>query len=117
MSWLDGHIFPQPLARGELVFDTAKRPELGTGKTVFKGTFIYARFLAGGDIFAPAMVQSLSLGGNSARAKVNNTVFDFCYMPDSLLARPRQTPRAGPPPRLWYETATLPNFAKVARIR
>lgn len=38
-------------------------------------------FLTGGHIFAPAAVQTKSLGGNSARAKVNNTVFDFYYVP------------------------------------
>jgi hypothetical protein len=31
------------VAQGELVLDTAARPELGTGKQVFKGTLIYAR--------------------------------------------------------------------------
>lgn len=66
---------------GELFFDTAKRPELGNGKAVFKGTFIYANFLSNGAIFAPAVVQSIDLGGNSARAKVNNTVLDFYYVP------------------------------------
>ncbi len=66
---------------GEMAFDTAQRAELGTGKNVFKGTVIYAKFLEGGDIFAPAVVQSNSLWGDSARAKVNLTVFDFYYVP------------------------------------
>lgn len=66
---------------GELFFDTASRPELGTGKNVFKGTFIYAKFLSNGDIFAPALVHSVDLSGNSARASVNNSVIDFYYVP------------------------------------
>ncbi len=69
------------VAKGELVFDTAGRPELGTGQNVFKGTFIYARFLKGGSIFAPAIVQSNSLWGNDDRAEVNFTTFDFYYVP------------------------------------
>jgi hypothetical protein len=69
------------VAQGELFFDTANRLELGTGKTVFKGTLIYALFQSNGAIFAPAAVQTNSVGGNSARAKVNNTVFDFYYVP------------------------------------
>ena len=47
--------------QGEAVFDTAARPELGTGKNVLKGTLIYARFLPTGAIFAPAVVQSNSV--------------------------------------------------------
>jgi hypothetical protein len=33
------------VAKGEMVFDTAARPELGTGQNVLKGTLIYAKFL------------------------------------------------------------------------
>lgn len=69
------------VAIGELIGDTAARPELGTGRTVLKATFIAARFLPGGHIFAPAIVQSNSLGGNKSRADVNNTTFDFYYVP------------------------------------
>jgi hypothetical protein len=36
-------------------FDTASRPELGTGNTVLEGTAIYARFLKGGAILAPSL--------------------------------------------------------------
>lgn len=66
---------------GELVFDTAHRDELGTGKNVFKGTYIYAKFLKGGAIFAPAIVHSVSFSGQDLRARVNNTVLDFYYVP------------------------------------
>ena len=44
------------VAKGEMFFDTASRPELGTGQNAFKGTFIYAKFLQNGSIFAPALV-------------------------------------------------------------
>lgn len=67
--------------QGELVFDTASRTELGTGQNVFKGTFIYAKFLEGGAIFAPALVQSNSLWGDSSRADINITTLDFYYVP------------------------------------
>lgn len=69
------------VAKGELILDTAGRPELGTGQNVFKGTFIYAKFLQGGGIFAPALVQSNSLWGDDARSKVNISTFDFYYVP------------------------------------
>ncbi|HWS79314.1 MAG TPA: hypothetical protein VN205_13175 [Thermomonas sp.] len=69
------------VVKGEMNFDTAARPELGTGKDVFKGTFIYARFLKNKAIFAPAVVQSVSVGGDAARADVNLTTFDFYYVP------------------------------------
>ncbi len=65
----------------EMVFDTASRPELGTGQNVLKSTFIYAKFLEGGAIFAPAVVQSNSLWGDDDRADVNFTTFDFYYVP------------------------------------
>jgi hypothetical protein len=48
------------VAQGELLFNTAQRPELGSGKNAFKGTLIYARFLKDGSIFAPAFVQNNS---------------------------------------------------------
>lgn len=75
------------VAKGELIFDTAGRPELGTGQNVFKGTFIYAKFLEGGNIFAPALVQSNSLWGDGNRPDVNSTTIDFYYVPK--LANPK----------------------------
>jgi hypothetical protein len=69
------------LLGGEMVFDTAQRAELGGGKNVFKGSLIYAKFLEGGAIFAPAVVQSNSLWGDDSRARVSNTVLDFYYVP------------------------------------
>ena len=67
--------------KGEMNFDTAARPELGTGKNVFEGTFIYAKFLKNKAIFAPAIVHSISLWGDDARADVNATTVDFYYVP------------------------------------
>jgi hypothetical protein len=69
------------VAQGELIFDTASRPELGTGKNTFKGTLIYARFLENGSIFAPAFVQNTSLWGDADRPRVNVTTLDFYYVP------------------------------------
>jgi hypothetical protein len=69
------------VAQAELLFDTAGRPELGSGRDVLKGTLIYARFLDDGAIFAPAWVQTNSLGGDGNRAEVNSTTFDFYYVP------------------------------------
>jgi hypothetical protein len=66
---------------GELAFNSAGRDELGSGKHVFKGTYIHARFLQDGSIVAPALVHSISVGGDGAREKVNRTVFDFYYVP------------------------------------
>ncbi len=71
----------------ELVFDTASRPELGTGKTVFKPSFIYAFFLKGGHIFAPALVHSVSIAGDDSRENVNATTIDFYFVPK--LANPK----------------------------
>ncbi len=73
--------------QGEMVFDTAGRPELGTGQNVFKGTFIYAKFLESGAIFAPAIVQSNSLWGKDSRPDVNITTLDFYYV--AKLASPK----------------------------
>lgn len=66
---------------GEMVFNTAARQELGTGKAVFKPQFIYAWFLKGGHIFAPALVHNISLWGDRKRSDVNLTTVDFYYVP------------------------------------
>lgn len=87
-----GHVFGLTreggwVAQGELVLDTAHRPELGTGKTVLKGTLIRAWFLDNGSIFAPAVVHSQSLSGDRHRADVRQTTVDFYYVPK--MADPR----------------------------
>lgn len=75
------------VGQGELILDTAARPELGTGQNVGKATLIYARFLKGGHIFAPALVHSQSIWGDDARPKVSFTTVDFYYVP--RLANPK----------------------------
>jgi hypothetical protein len=67
--------------KAEVTTDTASSPELGGGKTVVKGTLIYALFLAGGHIIAPSLNQSNSLGGDASRPKINQAVFDLYYVP------------------------------------
>ncbi len=67
--------------QGELTTDTAKSPELGSGKAVFKATYIYAVFMKGGDIFGPSFSQSNSFGGDPARPRINNLLIDLYYVP------------------------------------
>lgn len=69
------------VAQGEMIFDTASRDELGTGKNVLKGTLIRAWFLKDGAIFAPALVHSESLWGDDRRRDVRATTMDFYYVP------------------------------------
>jgi hypothetical protein len=64
--------------QGEIFADTAERAELGYGTTVLKGTAIYAKFLQGGRIFAPALSHSQSVDD---RNQVRETVLDFYYVP------------------------------------
>jgi hypothetical protein len=75
------------VAKGELIFNTADRPELGSGVNVFKGTFIYAKFLDNGAILAPSLVQSVSISSSADRPDLNATTFDFYYVPK--LANPK----------------------------
>jgi hypothetical protein len=65
----------------ELIFDTAARPELGTGKTVLKSRAIYARFLDDGSILAPTLQHETSLAGQADRADVRITNFTFYIVP------------------------------------
>lgn len=94
----------------ELVFDTAQRPELGTGKHVFKPNVTYAMFLEGGAIFAPAFVHSISIGGDSNRTRVNATVFDFYYVPK--LADPKNFMTVDP--ALSFDWKGKKQFASLA---
>lgn len=88
--------------QAEAIFDTAARPELGAGNDALKGTFIYAKFLAGGNIFAPALVQTNSLGGQASRADINSTTVDFYYVPK--LADPRNLVTFDPAVNFDWET-------------
>jgi len=65
--------------QGEVVFDTAGRPELGGNATVLKGTVIYAKFLQGGAIFAPTL--GLNEGFGPDGRTVRSLVADFYYVP------------------------------------
>ncbi|MBP6597576.1 MAG: hypothetical protein KA187_01530 [Arenimonas sp.] len=81
------HVFDVTRTRGrvflaEMSFDTADRPELGTGQNVFKGTYIHAFFLERGGIFAPAFVHNESLWGDDDRAKVRVSTVNLYYVPD-----------------------------------
>ncbi|MFZ2989813.1 hypothetical protein [Ideonella sp.] len=69
------------VAQGEVEFDRAVLSGSGIERTVLKGSMIYARFLAGGDLFAPAVVHSQRVGGGDARDDLSRTVFDFYYVP------------------------------------
>jgi len=62
-------------------FDTASRPELGTGQTVLEGTAIYARFLKGGAILAPSLEYDYGVDRDPGRARVNQLTFDLYYVP------------------------------------
>lgn len=64
--------------QGEIFANTAGRPELGYDTTVLKGTVIYAKFLEGGRIFAPAVSHAQSLGGDR---QIRETTVDFYYVP------------------------------------
>ncbi|QRZ12868.1 hypothetical protein JWJ88_09725 [Paracoccus methylovorus] len=64
--------------QGELIGDTAGRAELGYGATVVKATAIYAKFLEGGRIFAPAISHTQSIGGDR---QTRETTIDFYYVP------------------------------------
>ncbi len=95
---------------GELSANTAKRRELGTGQTVFEGTAIYAKFLQGGHIFAPTIVQASSLRSDRARDKVNTTTLDFYYVP--RLNNPRYFVTFDP--ALNFDWETNRHFASLA---
>jgi hypothetical protein len=72
----------------ELFLDTADRPDLGNGQEVLEFSAFYAKFLPGGNIFAPAWVQRFGLdGGGSNGQDVNLTTFDVYYVPK--LANPK----------------------------
>lgn len=81
-----GHVFGLDreggwVVQGELIFDTAVRDELGTGKNVLKGTLLRAWFLDDGGIFAPALVHNASLWGDEGRVQVSTTTVDLYYVP------------------------------------
>jgi hypothetical protein len=54
---------------------------IGGGKWVIKPNLVYAMFLKGGHIFAPAVVHSFSIGGKAGLPPVNQTTLDFYVVP------------------------------------
>lgn len=96
--------------QAEMIFDTASRAELGTGQNVLKPGIIYARFLTGGAIFAPAIVHSVSLWGDSGRPPVSVTTFDFYYVPH--LANPKLYMTLDPAMNFdWHNDRYFPSLA------
>ena len=72
----------------ELFLDTASRDDNSYGQIALETSLFYANFLENGAIFAPAWVQTFGLeGGNDAGQKLNQTTFDFYYVPK--LANPK----------------------------
>lgn len=69
------------VVKGEIAFDTASRPELGTGNTVLEATAIYARFLEGGAILAPSLEYDYGIERDAGRSRVNQATFDLYYVP------------------------------------
>ena len=67
--------------KGEVAFDTASRPELGTGNTVLEATAIYARFLKGGSILAPSLEYDYGIERDAGRSRVNQATLDIYYVP------------------------------------
>jgi hypothetical protein len=98
------------VAKGELIFDSASRDELGSGQNVFKGTFIYAKFLANGNIFAPSWVQTVGVWGLDDRPRANITTLDFYYVPKFKVKRYLMTLD----PSLSYDWESEREFAGLA---
>src|SRR5262245_9521527 len=67
--------------RGELTLATAERPELGAGVGTFQASYIYARFLRGGALFAPSIAQCSSIGEDANGNFINRMVVDLHYVP------------------------------------
>jgi len=54
---------------------------IGGGKWLVKPNLVYAMFLQGGHIFAPAIVHTASIGGDSGLPPVSLTTLDFYIVP------------------------------------
>lgn len=77
-----GHV-----VQGEMIFETATRPELGGNQNVFKGTYVRALFLDDGAILAPSFVHNVGVSGQADRPRVNLSTVDLYYVPK--MADPR----------------------------
>lgn len=68
------------VVQGEMIFDTATRPELGGGQNVFKGTYVRAFFRKHG-ILAPSIVHNVGMWGKYSQLDVNLSTIDLYYVP------------------------------------
>jgi len=94
----------------ELFLDTADRPDLGNGQEVLEFSAFYAKFLPGGNIFAPALVQTVGLDGKGSNGQdINRTTIDFYYVPK--LANPKFFMTFDP--ALSYDWETDKGFASL----
>lgn len=94
----------------ELFVDTADRPDLGNGQEVLEFSAFYAKFLPGGNIFAPALVQTVGLDGKGPNGQdINRTTVDFYYVPK--LANPKFFMTFDP--ALSYDWETDKGFASL----
>jgi hypothetical protein len=94
----------------ELFLDTAARPDLGNGQEVLELSAFYAKFLPGGNIFAPAWVQTVGLDGKGPNGReINRTTVDFYYVPK--LANPKYFMTFDP--ALTYDWETEKGFASL----
>ncbi len=94
----------------EYFFDTAGRPELGYGEDVLEMSAFYAFFQPGGNIFAPAVVQTIGLEGEDQFGnEINRTTLDFYYVPK--LANPKYYVTFDP--ALSYDWETDEGFASL----
>ncbi|MCA3180061.1 MAG: hypothetical protein O9345_16520 [Burkholderiaceae bacterium] len=71
-----GHV-----VQGEMIFETATRPELGANQNVFKATYVRAIFLQDGSILAPSIVHNVGVWGQDDRPRVNLSTLDVYYVP------------------------------------
>jgi hypothetical protein len=66
----------------EALFNTADAPDRGAGVDVLKLSGVYAIFFNSGAIFAPSLLQTVSIGSRDpGRAEVNLTTIDLYYVP------------------------------------
>lgn len=94
----------------ELSVDTAARPDLGNGQEVLELSGFYAKFLPGGSIIAPALVQTVGLDGKGPNGRgINRTTFDLYYVPK--LANPKFFMTFDP--ALTYDWETDQGFASL----
>jgi hypothetical protein len=75
------------LLRGEVSFDTAHRPELGSGMPTFEAAYVYTRYLERGALFAPSLAQKTSIGEGQDGAFINETTLDLYVVPTHWNAR------------------------------